>query len=74
MAISEVLGIAATSLIVLGFCFKQVNTIRILNMIGSVLFVIYGIIIGASYTWIANAILFCINAGYLIKPHLKKKN
>ena len=74
MQISEILGIGATSLIVLGFCFKKVNTIRILNMIGSVLFVIYGIMIGATYTWVANAILFCINAGYLIKPHLKKKD
>jgi len=71
MAISEVLGIAGTSLIVLGFCFKKVNTIRILNMIGSVLFVVYGILIGATYTWAANALLFLINFRYLITPRLR---
>ena len=74
MNISEILGIGATTFIVLGFCFKKVNSIRILNMVGSIMFIIYGLMIGATYTWIANGILFCINATYIIKPHLKKKD
>lgn len=72
MNISEILGIGATTFIVLGFCFKKVNTIRILNMIGSIMFIIYGLMIGATYTWVANVILFLINLGYLIAPKFKK--
>lgn len=74
MNISEILGIGATTFIVLGFCFKKVNTIRILNMVGSIMFIIYGLMIGATYTWIANGILFCINATYIIKSYLSKKD
>ena len=74
MNISEILGIGATTFIVLGFCFKKVNTIRMLNMVGSIMFIIYGLMIGATYTWIANGILFCINAIYIIKSYLSKKD
>ena len=74
MNISEILGIGATTFIVLGFCFKKVNTIRILNMVGSIMFIIYGLMIGATYTWIANGILLCINATYITKSYLSKKD
>lgn len=72
MNIFEIVGFLATTCIVIGFCFKSVKLIRILNLTGSVLFVVYGLYIGATYTWVANAIMIFINGYYLLKNDDKK--
>lgn len=68
----QILGLIATILIVLSFCFKNIKTIRFINLIGSFCFVVYGLSIGALYTWIANLILIFIQLYYLIKIYTRK--
>lgn len=63
----EFIGLIATILIVVCMCFKDIKVIRFINLIGSVCFVIYGLSIGALYTWIANLILIFVQIYYLIK-------
>lgn len=61
----EVIGILATVFIVAGFAFKDEKTIRIVNMIGAVFFVIYGISISALSVWLSNGILILIHIYHL---------
>lgn len=63
----EILGLIATILIVVSMCFKNIKIIRFINLIGSICFVIYGIAIGALYTWVANVIMIFVQIYYLIK-------
>lgn len=70
----EILGLIATILIVLSMCFKNIKIIRFINLIGSVCFVIYGLSIGALYTWIANIILIFVQIYYLIRIYKEEKN
>lgn len=62
----ELIGITGTLLIILAFCNTNKKKIRIYDSIGALLFVIYGLLIGAFSTWLLNLILIIINI-YKIK-------
>jgi c-di-AMP phosphodiesterase-like protein len=57
----------------LSFCMKKVALIRAINIIGAILFVIYGLIVHSYSVWILNAILTVINVIFLINYFLKEK-
>lgn len=63
----ELIGILATVFIVLSFVFQKEKQIRIVNIIGCVLFVVYGVAIGAFSTWLSNGMLILIHGYYLWK-------
>ena len=57
----EVLGVIATLFIIVAFSLDDKNSIRILDIIGAVLFVIYGICIQSISVIVLNIVLICIN-------------
>jgi uncharacterized protein with PQ loop repeat len=57
----EILGIIATILILISFASSNKLVIRTVNSIGSVLFVIYGIAIGATSVWLLNGLCIILN-------------
>lgn len=63
----EIIGIIATLFVLLSFMMKEAKAIRCINIIGAILFVAYGLMIGAFSTWLLNAVLIVIHAIYLIK-------
>lgn len=63
----EVIGIAATLFVLLSFLMKKAETIRLINIIGAALFVVYGYLIGSLSTWLLNGALIIIHAVYLYK-------
>lgn len=63
----EIIGIMATVFVLLSFLMTDIKFVRIINIIGAALFVIYGISIGAFSTWLLNAMLICIHIYYLTK-------
>ena len=74
----EILGIAATLFILAGFCFKITTFwgtffLRFLNIIGSIIFVVYGILLPAYATAILNGALILVNGGFLIAMIIKKR-
>ena len=74
----EILGIVATLFILVGFCFKTMTFwgsffLRFLNIIGSIVFVVYGILLPAYATAILNAALIVVNSYYLIVLVVNKK-
>ena len=66
--IANYVGYAASFFVVLSFVLKDIRKIRIVNLIGCILFVIYGVF--SNYLWpiiIPNAILCVIQIYHLFK-------
>ena len=69
---AEWIGYIATGVLLVSFTMKQLRTLRIVNAIACVLFVLYGILLSNAWPIIlSNAAIFCINIYYL---YLKKNN
>lgn len=72
MSTTEIYGLIASFLIVFSMVFKTTTyrgtmLMRIINGIGSIFFVIYGLLLPAFSTFLANAVLFFINIFYIYK-------
>lgn len=63
----EVIGILATIFVLLSFLMNDIKKVRIINIIGATLFVIYGYSINAFSTWLLNGLLVFIHIYYLRK-------
>ena len=63
----EVLGIMASLFIILAFLFKDIRIIRILDCVGALLYVIYGILIHSSANIFLNTTLILIQIYRLIE-------
>lgn len=63
----EAIGIAGTLFVLLSFLMKDIRKVRIINIVGAVLFVVYGLLIDALSTWLLNGILVIIHIVYLLK-------
>ena len=63
----EIFGYIGTALIILSMTMKSMNKLRVLNISGSIISVIYSVIIGAWPTVILNVCLATINTYHLIK-------
>jgi len=63
----ELIGLLAGIFVLISFLFKDVRTIRLFNIIGAAVFVIYGILINALSVWILNGILIFVHLFYLTK-------
>lgn len=66
----ELIGIAGTVLILIGFLSDSEKRIRIFDMAGSILFVIYGALIGAYSNILLNGILVAV---HIVKLRKMKK-
>ena len=67
----EAIGLCGTVFILIAFLLNGEKKIRIFDMIGSVLFVVYGALIGAYSNMILNSALIIV---HLVKLHKMKKN
>lgn len=63
----ELIGILATLFVFIGFTQSGENKIRIFNMIGSIIFVIYGLLIGSLSVWLLNGACFILNVIKIFK-------
>lgn len=67
--ITEWIGYAATAFVLLSFTMKNVNTLRKVNMIGGLLFVVYGFMLDpiSLPVVLTNAAIVVIHLYYLLK-------
>lgn len=63
----EWVGIAGTVLVLLAFCTNNEKSIRLLDMVGAALFVLYGALIGALSNILLNGALIAIHIVKLYK-------
>ena len=67
----ELIGLCGTVFILIAFLFNSEREIRIFDMIGSVLFVIYGALIGAYSNVVLNGALIIVHIVKLQKMRMK---
>ncbi|QDR82467.1 YgjV family protein [Sporomusa termitida] len=65
----EWLGYLASALVAVSFVMKSINKLRFINLVGAVLFVVYGIAIQAMPVVLANLFIVCVNVYYLFKKN-----
>lgn len=63
----EAIGIVATLFVLFSFLFSDPKHIRIVNIVGAILFVIYGLLLNALSVWLLNGALIVIHIYYLFK-------
>ena len=69
---AEWIGYITTGVLLVSFTMKQLRTLRIVNAIACVLFILYGILLSNAWPIIlSNAAIFCIN---IYNLYLKKNN
>ena len=69
----EIVGIVASLIVLASFLMKDILVIRLVNIVGAVVFIVYGILIGAFATWFVNAALMIVHIIYIIKELKEKK-
>ncbi|MBL7882611.1 MAG: YgjV family protein [Bacteroidia bacterium] len=69
---TEIIGYIASFVVLISFLMKQMNHLRIINLIGCFLFVIYGVLLHYSIPVIlTNTVIIIINVYYLVKARKK---
>lgn len=63
----EILGTIASVIVLFSFIVTEEKRIRIVNIFGAALFVIYGVLSGAFSVWLLNGILILVHGWYLFK-------
>jgi len=62
---TELIGYAASAMVLLAFLMKDIKKLRIINSIGCILFVIYGVLLDSIPVIITNAAILLVNFYYL---------
>jgi len=67
----EILGIVASLFVISAFLFKNVKIIRLLDAVGALLYVIYGILIHSYANILLNTVLIVVQIYHLHKLNKK---
>jgi hypothetical protein len=70
----EIIGICASLTVLVSFLFKGEINIRLINIFGALVFVIYGILIGSISVWFLNGALIIIHIFKLLALRKANKN
>ena len=63
----EIMGTVASVIVLISFTFKNQKDIRTVNILGALIFVIYGLAINAFSIWFLNSALIIIHIYKLFK-------
>lgn len=69
----EIIGLIATIFVLASFIVNDMKMVRLINIVGASLFVIYGLAIGAFSTWVMNILLICVHIYYLSREWLNNR-
>ena len=70
---NEWLGIVASAFILISFLFTKQTITRLINMVGCIVFVIYGLLLPTYSTAFMNGALFIVHIVYLVKDYKSSK-
>ena len=71
--LTEYIGYLASIVIMISFLMKNIITLRIINLIGGILFIVYGVLLSMSIPIIVtNTFVVGVNFYYLVK-HFRSK-
>ena len=69
----EIFGYIGTALVIISMMMKSINKLRIFNISGSVISVIYSVLVNAWPIVLLNACLIAINSYHLIRDYLTRR-
>lgn len=69
---TEYIGYIASGVVLISFIMKNMNTLRMVNCVGCLLFVTYGVLLESIPVIITNLAICGINVFYLIKAQQTK--
>ena len=68
IAITEWVGYLASFALIISFMMKKINTLRVINSMGALLFIVYGVMLDISWPIIiTNGFILLANIFYLAK-------
>lgn len=70
----ELIGIAASVLVLISFLMKEVRVIRTIGIVSCIVFVIYGFLINALSIWLLNGILIFVHLYFLIRSRKSRSS
>ncbi len=71
---TEGIGYFASLVLMISFLMKNIITLRTINSVGAILFIVYGFMLETSWPIIiTNIFIFCVNAIYLTKHFIHNK-
>ena len=74
ISMTEWVGYLASLVLMISFLMKNINRLRIINSIGAVLFIVYGVMLAISWPIIiTNAFILGVNVFYLTKHYSQKE-
>lgn len=73
MDIVDILGYAASIMIAISLTMKNIVKLRVLNLIGCILFTAYGLMINAWPVAVTNGFIACVNVYFLVKIRLENR-
>ena len=65
----EIIGFTASVFVLVSFIPKNVKWIRCINIVGCVVWIVYGIFAGALSVWIMNLLVMIVHLFHLIKDN-----
>ncbi len=73
ISLTEWVGYAASAVLMVSFLMKNIITLRIINSVGAILFIVYGFMLATSWPIIiTNAFILSVNVFYLSKHFTSK--
>ena len=63
----EIIGLIATAIIFISYLPEDVRWIRIINFVGCIAWIIYGVMIGGLSVWLMNTLVMIVHTYHLIK-------
>ena len=74
ISLTEWVGYAASLVLMISFLMKNINTLRIINSIGAIFFIVYGFMLAISWPIvITNIFILAVNIYYLSKQFRTKQ-
>jgi hypothetical protein len=72
ISITEWVGYLASLILMISFMMKNLNTLRVINSLGAILFIVYGFMLAISWPIIiTNAFILFVNVYYLAFKRIK---
>jgi hypothetical protein len=65
--LTEYIGYAASGLVLISFLMKDIRVLRIVNSVGCVLFIVYGLLLFSVPVIVTNVAIVIINLFYLFR-------
>jgi len=69
----EIIGLAASVLVLISFLMREIRVIRMISICGCIFWIVYGVWLGALSIWLLNGILILVHIYFLIRMRKGKK-